>query len=298
MDLSTPPDPPPWRRERPVQFAGLPAWSMPAAASRDEEFRADLFRHVDARWAWEGADGAGVRVCVMDSGVSGDHPLAGPVDGSWQVTSGPDGEPRIEECDPADGNGHGTACAGIIRGIAPKVSLSSMRVLHDGRYGSGTALLAGLEHAIDLGFDLINMSLSTAKPEFQLPLARLADQAYFRRCVLVVSAHNLPVVSFPWSFASVISVASHDGSDPMCYYYNTTPPVDFHARGVRVPVARPGGGQMRSTGNSFAAPHIIGIAALILSKRPWLTPFQLKSVLYQCAANVAPLREGEEGYDD
>lgn len=294
MDLNTPP----WRRERPMQFPGLPAWSMPAQARREEVFRADLFQDVDAQWAWQRADGAGVRVCVLDSGVSADHPLVGPVDRSWQVTTGPQQAPRLEECEPADSTGHGTACAGIIRGIAPQVGLSSIRVLSDGRYGSGAALLAGLEHAIELGFDLVNMSLSTAKPEFQLPLARLADRAYFRRCVLVVSAHNLPVVSFPWSFASVISVASHDEDDPLRFYYNATPPVDFHARGVRVLVARPGGGQLRSTGNSFAAPHIVGIAALIMSKHPWLTPFQLKSVLYQCAANVAPLREGGgEGLD-
>ena len=45
----------------------------------------------------------------------------------------------------------------------------------------------------------------------------------------------MPVQSYPWPFASVISVASHDGADPMTYYYNPSPPVDFYARGVRVP---------------------------------------------------------------
>lgn len=283
---------PPWRRDRPKQFPGLPAWSMPADARRDEAFHADLFGGIDPHWAWQGADGAGVRVCVMDSGVDGDHPMVAPVDQSWQLISDDSRQHRVEECDPKDSAGHGTACAGIIRSIAPRVSISSVRVLTDGKYGSGAALLAGLEHAIEMGFDFINMSLSTSKPEYRLALAQLADQAYFRRSVLVVAAHNLPVVSFPWNFSSVISVASHDEDDPMRYYYNVTPPVDFHARGVRVPVARPGGGQLRSTGNSFAAPHIVGIAALIMSKHPWLTPFQLKSVLYQCAANVAPLREG------
>lgn len=282
---------PPWRRERPNQFPGLPAWSLPAEVREDEAFDAELFDQVDPDWAWGGADGSGVRVCVLDSGVDGTHPMVGPVEQAWHVVTGDDRRPRVEECEPTDTAGHGTACAGIIRSIAPGVSLSSVKVLTDGKYGSGGALLAGLEFAIEMGFDLINMSLSTAKPEYRLPLSQLADRAYFRRCVLVVAAHNLPVVSFPWNFASVISVASHDEPDPMRYYYNATPPVDFHARGVRVPVARPGGGQVRSTGNSFAAPHIIGIAALIVSKHRWLTPFQLKSVLYQCAANVARLRK-------
>ena len=118
-------------------------------------------------------------------------------------------------------------------------------------------------------------------------MRELADRAYFRRSVLVASAHNMPVRSFPWPFASVISVASHDEPDPMTYYYNPSPPVEFYARGVGVNVAWPGGSRMRITGNSFATPHITAICALILSKHRTFTPFQLKAVLYQAAKNVA-----------
>ncbi|MFI5496415.1 S8 family serine peptidase [Actinoplanes sp. NPDC051859] len=277
---------PPWRRERPRQRSGMPAWGM--AAGGQDPVPADLFAGIGPQWAWGGADGAGVRVCVLDSGVDADHPLVGPVEHSWDVVAEEGRAPRVRECAPYDAAGHGTACAGIIRAVAPKVSLSSIRVLGDGRSGTAAALLAGLAHAVDAGFDVINMSLSTARPEFRSRLAELCDRAYFRRCLLVVAAHNLPIESFPWSFASVVSVASHAEPDPLRFYYNTTPPVEFCARGVRVPVASPGGGTMRSTGNSFAAPHIAGIAALVLSKHPWLTPFQLKSVLYHCAANVSP----------
>jgi subtilisin len=53
-----------------------------------------------------------------------------------------------------------------------------------------------------------------------------------------------------------------------------------------VDVAWIGGGSIRATGNSFATPCISAIASLILSKHPLLTPFQLKSVLYQIASNV------------
>jgi len=77
--------------------------------------------------------------------------------------------------------------------------------------------------------------------------------------------------------------------DPGSYYeffYNPTPPVEFFARGVNLDVAWLGGGQIRVSGNSFATPHISAISALILSKHPELTPFQLKSVLYLVATNV------------
>jgi hypothetical protein len=57
------------------------------------------------------------------------------------------------------------------------------------------ALIAGLSHAIEEGFDVISMSLSIARPEFRARLAQLCDRAYFRRCTMVVAAHNLPTDS-------------------------------------------------------------------------------------------------------
>src|SRR5213079_3619247 len=84
--------------------------------------------------------------------------------------------------------GHGTACAGIVRSLAPDCELASVRVLGAGYTGSGAVLLAGLEWAVDQGFDVINMSLSTTKKQFAETLHELADAAYFRRTMLVASA--------------------------------------------------------------------------------------------------------------
>jgi subtilisin len=96
----------------------------------------------------------------------------------------------------------------------------------------------------------------------------------------------MPVESFPSRFSSVISVGSHEEDDPMTFYANPDPPVEFLARGVDVEVAWIGGSTITATGNSFAAPCISALAALVLSKHPRLTPFQLKSVLYLTASNV------------
>ena len=210
--------------------------------------------------AWAGADGEGIRVCVLDSGVDGAHPMVEPIEQAPYIVTQHGSVPRLEECEPIDTAGHGTACAGIIRSIAPRASLSSIRVLNDGRFGTGASLIAGLAAAIEEGFDVISMSLSTSRPEYRNRLAELCDRAYFRRCIVAVAAHNLPIESFPWNFALVISVASHADPDPMRFYYSSAPPVEFCARGVRVPVASPGGGTTRNTGNSFAAPHIARIA--------------------------------------
>jgi subtilisin len=182
--------------------------------------------------------------------------------------------------------GHGTACAGVIRSIAPEADIHSVRVLGAGFKGSGRVLLAGLRWAVGQGFDVINMSLSTTKREFGDLLRELADAAYFNNTILVASAHNMPVESYPWKFSSVLSVGSHEEPDPFLYYANPDPPVEFFARGVDVEVAWLGGETITATGNSFATPCISAIAALILSKHPGLTPFQLKTVLYLTSANV------------
>jgi subtilisin family serine protease len=147
-------------------------------------------------------------------------------------------------------------------------------------------LLRGLAWAIEEGFQVVNMSLSTTRTKYVERLHELADHAYFNRVLLVASAHNMPVESFPWRFASVISVGSHEETDGLTFYYNPTPPVEFFGRGLDLDLAWLDGGTIRATGNSFATPHIAGICALILGKHPDLTPFQLKSVLYQTASNA------------
>ena len=104
---------------------------------------------------------------------------------------------------------------GMIRDLAPECELHSVRVLGQGYTGSGPILLGGLRWAVEQGFDVMNMSLSTTKRQFAEVLHELADTAYFNRTILVASAHNMPVESYPWRFSSVISVGSHAEADSL-----------------------------------------------------------------------------------
>ncbi len=133
-----------------------------------------------------------------------------------------------------------------------------MRVLGSSFTGSGAVLLGGLRYAIEQGFDVINMSLSTTKKPFASVLHELADNAYFRRTVLVASAHNMPVESYPWRFSSVISVGSHEEPDPLTFFYNPNPPVEFFGRGVNVEVPWLGGRTLTVFGKQLcnAAPVV------------------------------------------
>jgi subtilisin family serine protease len=156
-----------------------------------------------AEWAWGGSNGRGIRVCILDSGVEPSHPAVGSLTDAVAVVRGPDGEITIEQDEAGDLCGHGTACAGIVRSLAPECELFSVRVLGAGYSGSGEILVAGLRYAIENAFDVVNMSLSTTKRELAESLHELADLAYFQKTMLVASAHNLPVESYPWRFASV-----------------------------------------------------------------------------------------------
>ena len=261
------------------------AWSepftnIPALARRMR------LRGISRDWAWGGSTGAGVRVGIVDSGLETSHPLlAGRVVQSVAVEL-VDGEPQVLPDESGeDLYGHATACGGIILGLAPEVELISIRVLGADLRGTGTAFAAGLEWAIDQGINVLNLSLSS-KSETLFPVFHdLVDRAYFKRVALVSAANNVPAPSYPSLFSSVFSVAAHGEPDPWRLYYNPAPPVEFGAWGVDVPIAWKDGGSTVATGNSFAAPHVAGMVALILSKHPGLAPFEVKAILAAVADN-------------
>lgn len=236
-------------------------------------------------------DGAGVRVGIIDSGVDARHPAVLGVQGYAAIKITPKGP--IYETEPhADAYGHGTACAGIVRSLAPKCEIYSIKVLGAGLIGSGAAFAAGLKWAIENRMHVCNLSLGTTKRDFFALLHELADEAYFKNQVLVTAANNMPTPSFPSMYASVISVAAHDEPDPYCFYLNPTPPIELAAYGINVRVAWQNDGYMTTTGNSFAAPHITGLVAKIMGRYPGLAPHQVKSLLCSLARNVETSKAG------
>lgn len=273
--------------------AGLPAYSQQFLAAAIRELSsAGPIAGITPDWAWGGSTGRGVRVAVVDSGVEGDHPaVGGMVRGGVVVEFDESAEDyfRIEPDEqPADFAGHGTACAGIIHSLAPEAELYSVRVLGRDMRGRAIQFAGGLDWAVNNGMHVANLSLSTSREAYYALFHEIADDAYFKNVVLVSAVNNIPAPSYPSLYSSVVSVAAHSEQDPLTYYYNPAPPVEFGAPGIDVRVAWKDHQYLTCTGNSFAAPHIAGIVALIRSKHPELTPFQVKTVLWACAANVRP----------
>ena len=258
-----------------------PAWSEQFTAQAIQQLvQSGPIARLTPEWAFGGSTGKGVRVAVVDSGVEYDHPaLEDCVRGGVVVEYDEEAENNVRyetEDQPVDLAGHGTACAGIIHSLAPQAEIYSVRVLGRNMRGRAIQFAAGLDWAIEHGMQVVNLSLSTSKEEYFGLFHDLADQAYFKNVIVVSAVNNYPEPSYPSLYSSVISVAAHDGHDPFTYYYNPSPPVEFGAPGIDVEVAWNNKQYVISTGNSFAAPHIAGIVALIRAKHPELTPFQVK----------------------
>jgi subtilisin len=189
--------------------------------------------------------------------------------------------------------GHGTACAAIVRRTAPGCEIISVRVLGPRLSGKGEVFVAGLRWAIAAGARVLNLSLSTNRFDLLADLHAIADEAAHAGAVIVSAMNNVPAPTFPSEFSNVISVAASAGRDPFEILANPAPPADFGAPGIDIDVAWLGGTTMTVTGNSFAAPHVAGLAARVLSKHPSLTAYQLKAVLRSICANATASGVGE-----
>jgi len=268
----------------------VPAWSE--SFHRDDlgaAPRLALPRSISRRWAFGDRTGRGVRVAVIDSGVDANHPAVGHVDEAVVIDMAPDTEAgvRFTVGPHEDLSGHGTACAGIIRSLAPGVELISLRVLGVNLKGSAFAFAHALEWCLDHGVHIANLSLSTSNEDYYETFHDLVDRASFARMMLVSAMNNERKTTIPSEFAGVFSVACGPGTNREKFWCNPAAPAEWGAAGVDVEVPWSGGGTVTATGNSFAAPVIAGHLARLLGAHPGLTPWQARTVLAELAENRA-----------
>lgn len=233
--------------------------------------------------ALESGNGNGVRVAMLDTGVDETHPeLADSISASYEVSrSG--GTLTCVETNGTDEVGHGTACAGIIKRIAPDVELYSIKVIGDKARGSSDELVYGLRWAIENGMHLVNASLGTLDRRNRDKIADLADEAYYRGVIIVAAANNRGHTAYPANLSSVLAVDSGAFDESLMFGYRLNTPIELEANGIYINAPSPGGGTKYYTGTSFACPHVTGIVARILSAYPGLQPFEVRAALWNLA---------------
>ncbi|MFB9449173.1 type VII secretion-associated serine protease mycosin [Dactylosporangium vinaceum] len=238
--------------------------------------------------AWQLSRGAGVTVAVIDSGVSDQHPkLAGKVFPGKDYTGGTDAT--------CDAVGHGTVVAAIIAGrdtpdatfsgIAPDAQILPLRVLagKDTNDPREPAIVAqAIRDAITANVQVINLSLEIRNPTQEL--ADAVKSAIDHKIVVVAAAGNEGAAAsngqpvFPAAYPGVIAVAGTDRQDQRVATSSSGDFVDVAAPGVDIigPAPRGGGfGLLEQGGTSFAAAYVSGVAALIKSYNPDLTPYDV-----------------------
>ena len=97
----------------------VPAWSLPATGADTISLASAWPERPTREWAFGGSTGEGARVCILDSGVDGSHKLVEPLESAVAVEFGDDDEIHVVPDELGDVCGHGTACAGIVRALAP-----------------------------------------------------------------------------------------------------------------------------------------------------------------------------------
>ena len=276
---------------------------------------------IEAPAAWDLTVGDTEQViAVLDSGIDLDHPdLAAKL---W-VNEGEIPDNGLDDDDNGcvddvhgchfyvDGNGdhrqdgsvqdprgHGSHVAGIaaaatdngvgIAGVSWGAQLMPVRVLYDSLIGFHSDIAAGIEYAADQGATVINLSLG-GTPASQT-LQEAVDYAHERGALLAAAAGNKgyqgqPVL-YPAACEHVIAVAATDQADNRWYGSNRGPEIDLAAPGVGITSASAAGFYFQQDGTSVATPHVSGLAALLLSLQPWLTPDEVEELLGQSADDV------------
>ena len=248
--------------------------------------------NADADGVWVTTTGFGVRVAILDTGIDLDHlDLQNNIKGNVNFIN-----PRKSA---NDDNGHGTHVAGIIAaidnkigviGVGPEISLYALKVLD--RKGNGwlSDLIEAIQWCIDNDMEVINMSLgaSVDNPSFHDAIAG----AYDAGIIQVASAGNNGefggAISYPAKYLETIAVSAVDEHDEFAYFSSYGDEIDLTAPGVAINSTYNDGGYKSFDGTSMAAPHVTGVAALVivLQTEGSLSPDEMKTHLMDTSEDL------------
>jgi subtilisin family serine protease len=232
---------------------------------------------MGATRAQTGANGNGVLVAILDTGIAFDHPaFAGhlALPGIEDDVSISPGAERAEHVDSdhdgvLDGAlGHGTHVAGIVLAVAPMARLLPVRVLDSDGIGCSFDVANGIVKAVDRGAQIINMSLGMSSVSCAVQSAIHYARDHGAVVVAPTGNDQMGRIQFPASMQEVIAVAGLDENDQHAPFTNYGPGTDLAAPSVGILSTYFGGSYARWSGTSMAAPFVSGTAALLRGLMP------------------------------
>jgi subtilisin family serine protease len=262
------------------------------------------------------ADGSGVVVAVVDTGIDARHRrLKGRVVAPFNAFTGksdvaavrdagdrvnndgdfvPSGRPLIDEA-----VGHGTHVAGVVAQVAPGASIMPIKALDSDGSGQAFYLALAIYHAAGAGADVVNLSLGSEGES--RAVAEAVEAALASGAAVVAAAGNggdedangeptMVAPEYPAAMEGVIAVGATGKDDAPAAFSSRYEQVDLSAPGVGIGSAFPRGAQgikrwyARWSGTSMAAPWVSGAAALLLQRNLAAT-----GVEGHLEANAAPI---------
>ena len=238
------------------------------------------------------AHGTNVIVAVIDSGIDVNHPeLANAIAASFDALGSKEG-PHV----------HGTGIAGAIVaharliGSAPAARILAIRAFGaapNGVEGTSYVILKGLDYAATHGAEIINMSFAGPKDALiERGIAAIAAKGI----VMVAAAGNAGAKSpplYPAANTNVIAVSATDAQDRLFTASNRGSYIAVAAPGVDIFLPAPDNKYQITSGTSFSAAYVSGLAALMLERNPALKPDDVRAILMKTARDL-----GAAGRDD
>lgn len=234
------------------------------------------------------AHGANVTVAVIDSGIDAKHPeLANSVADNFDALGSTEG-PHV----------HGTGIAGVIvahgrlMGSAPEARIIAIRAF-GGAESSSYIILRSLNYAAEHGAQIVNMSFAGPKDAV---IERAIAATAARGLVLIAAAGNAGAKSpplYPAANPNVIAVSATDQQDRLFTASNRGNYIAVAAPGVDIFLPAPDGKYQMTSGTSFSAAYVSGVAALLLERNYVLKPEALRMTLAKTARDL-----GSPGRDE
>ena len=235
----------------------------------------------------QGETGNGVDIAIVDTGIDADHEdLAQNLGAGWAAENvtcrndcedGPACNPNdIDGCqaDWDDDNDHGTHVAGIagaldndigVVGVAPEITLHSVKVLDCCGTGSADDVAAGIEWAADQDHDVINLSLGGDAASVVEDAVVYAAAAGVIQVAAAGNEGEDDSILYPAAYDDVIAVGAIDENETLADFSSKGPELDLVAPGVDVPSTIAGDAYAERCGTSMASPHVAGGAAHLVA---------------------------------